>query len=371
MKKILCTIGPSSLNEKTIKGLEDNGCSLFRINLSHTRIKNLENVVSKVREFTDIPICFDSEGAQVRTTKFNFDFKLGHKYTLTNSENSFSIRPFIITQQLNPGDLISVDFNTALVKVLEVSKDSIIVETVNAGKTGENKAVTIIKDVNIPAFSQKDFKAFRLGTKLGIKNYALSFASNDKFVQELRALVPKNSFIISKIESNQGVKNLLKIIHHSDAILIDRGDLSREVSFEKIPVLQKLIIEKTRQLNKDVFVATNQSGIARGYYSESDVILLHEYITKELKSVSAHIDEFFFSPYHPQNTRDYLHLAHLRKPDVGMLELAASKWSFDKPKSFLIGDKSSDIECAKNFSIRGHLFKDGNLLDFIKLSENI
>jgi len=257
MKKILCTIGPSSLNEKTIKGLEDNGCSLFRINLSHTRIKNLENVVSKVREFTDIPICFDSEGGQVRTTKFNFDFKLGHKYTLTNSENSFSIRPFIITQQLNPGDLISVDFNTALVKVLEVSKDSIIVETVNAGKTGENKAVTIIKGVNIPAFSQKDFKAFRLGTKLGIKNYALSFASNDKFVQELRALVPKNSFIISKIESNQGVKNLLKIIHHSDAILIDRGDLSREVSFEKIPVLQKLIIEKTRQLNKDVFVATN------------------------------------------------------------------------------------------------------------------
>tara|TARA_B110000483_G_C17991458_1_gene463654 strand:+ start:352 stop:852 length:501 start_codon:yes stop_codon:yes gene_type:complete len=120
-----------------------------------------------------------------------------------------------------------------------------------------------------------------------------------------------------------------------------------------------------------VFVITNQSGIARGYYSESDVILLHEYITKELKSVSAHIDEFFFSPYHPQNTRDYLHLAHLRKPNVGMLELAASKWSFDKPKSFLIGDKSTDIECAKNFSIRGHLFKDGNLLDFIKLSENI
>jgi pyruvate kinase len=257
MKKILCTIGPSSLNEKTIKGLEDNGCSLFRINLSHTKIKDLENVVSKVREYTDIPICFDSEGAQVRTTKFNFDFKLGHKYTFNNSENSFSIRPFIITQQLNPGDLISIDFNTALVKVLEVSKDSIIVETVNAGKTGENKAVTIMKDVNIPAFSQKDYDAFRLGSKLGIQNYALSFASDDKFVQELRALVPKNSFIISKIESNQGIKNLLKIIHHSDAILIDRGDLSREVSFEKIPVLQKLIIEKTRQLNKDVFVATN------------------------------------------------------------------------------------------------------------------
>jgi pyruvate kinase len=255
--KILSTIGPSSLNEKTIKGLEDNGCSLFRINLSHTKIADLENVISKLREYTKVPICLDSEGAQVRTTKFNFDFKLGYQYTFTDTEDSFSIRPFSIIQQLNPGDLISIDFNTALVKVIKVLKDSIVVETVNAGKAGENKAVTIMKNVTVPAFSNKDYMAFKLGSKLGIKNYALSFASNHRFVQELRSLVPEDSYIISKIESNQGIKNLLKIIHHSDAILIDRGDLSREVSSEKIPVLQKLIISQTKHFNKDAFVATN------------------------------------------------------------------------------------------------------------------
>ena len=120
-----------------------------------------------------------------------------------------------------------------------------------------------------------------------------------------------------------------------------------------------------------VFVATNQSGIARGYYSEKDVILLHEYINNELKKISAFIDEFFFSPYHPDNTKEFLHLSHLRKPDTGMLDLAASKWPIDKSRSFLVGDKDTDIKCAEKFSIRGHLFKDGNLLDFIKLSENI
>ena len=120
-----------------------------------------------------------------------------------------------------------------------------------------------------------------------------------------------------------------------------------------------------------VFVATNQSGIARGYYSERDVILLHTYINNELKKINAFIDEFFFSPYHPDNTKEFLQLSHLRKPNTGMLDLAASKWPIDKSRSFLVGDKDTDIECAEKFSIRGHLFKDGNLLDFIKLSENI
>jgi D-glycero-D-manno-heptose 1,7-bisphosphate phosphatase len=120
-----------------------------------------------------------------------------------------------------------------------------------------------------------------------------------------------------------------------------------------------------------VFVVTNQSGIAKGYYNEKDVISLHNYINNELKSINAHIDEFFISPYHPDNTKDYSNLSHLRKPDTGMLESAATKWPIDKLKSFLIGDKDTDIECAENFLIRGHLYKSGNLLKFIKLSENL
>ena len=64
-------------------------------------------------------------------------------------------------------------------------------------------------------------------------------------------------------------------------------------------------------------------------------------------------------------------LINLRKPKTGMLELAQSRWLIDKKNSFLIGDKAIDIECAKNYGIRGHLFNDNNLLDFIKKSENL
>ena len=132
--------------------------------------------------------------------------------------------------------------------------------------------------------------------------------------------------------------------------------------------------ESIKYLNDNdyyVFVVTNQSGIAKGYYNEKDVISLHNYINNELKSINAHIDEFFISPYHPDNTKDYSNLSHLRKPDTGMLESAATKWPIDKLKSFWIGDKDTDIECAENFLIRGHLYNSGNLLKFIKLSENL
>ena len=149
----------------------------------------------------------------------------------------------------------------------------------------------------------------------------------------------------------------------------DKGHVYKINDFEWIDGAK----ESIKYLNDKgyyIFVVTNQSGIARGYYSEKDVSLLHDHITKELKNIEAHIDEFFISPYHPINKNEYLHLSHFRKPETGMLDLAASKWPIDKSKSFLIGDKITDIKCAENFCIKGHLFKNGNLLDFIKKSEN-
>lgn len=129
-------------------------------------------------------------------------------------------------------------------------------------------------------------------------------------------------------------------------------------------------IKFLNEKNYYVFVVSNQSGIARGLYTEDEVLHLHKYINATLKKINAHIDEFFISPYHPIFPNKFKNLIHLRKPNIGMLQLAESKWSIDKNNSFLIGDKKTDIECANNYGIRGHLFKNGNLLDFIKKSEN-
>ena len=118
--------------------------------------------------------------------------------------------------------------------------------------------------------------------------------------------------------------------------------------------------------NFHVFVVTNQSGIARGYYTEQDVIALHKHINKELKRRGTLIDDFFYSPYHPDFPNLFSESSNLRKPNTGMLEMADNKWSFDKPNSFLIGDKNSDLECANRFGIKGYKFDSENLNLFIK-----
>ena len=74
---------------------------------------------------------------------------------------------------------------------------------------------------------------------------------------------------------------------------------------------------------------------------------------------------FFYSPYHPDvPNKKYDHLMNLRKPNTGMLEIAEKKWMFDKKKTFMIGDKKTDVECATNYGIKGFQFKGGNLRNY-------
>ncbi len=144
----------------------------------------------------------------------------------------------------------------------------------------------------------------------------------------------------------------------------DLGYVYKKKQFEWIKGAKETI----KYLNdKDyyVFVITNQSGIARGLYNENDVDYLHKYINSELHKINAKIDEFFYSPYHP-NFKEYKNLSNLRKPKTGMIELAFQKWPILKSGSFLIGDSKTDIECANNFGINGFLFQENNLYNFIK-----
>lgn len=115
-----------------------------------------------------------------------------------------------------------------------------------------------------------------------------------------------------------------------------------------------------------IFVVTNQSGISRGYYSEEDVIKLHNFINNELIKNNTKIDKFYISPYHPDFHEKFPNMSHLRKPNTGMLEMAFEEWQFDKVQSLLIGDNESDMQCAKNYGISGYLFNETNLFNFIK-----
>ena len=109
-----------------------------------------------------------------------------------------------------------------------------------------------------------------------------------------------------------------------------------------------------------VIVITNQSGIGRGYYKNEDVNILHEWINLELIKHKTKIDDFFFSGDLPSEQK-----SSRRKPSPKMINEAIIKHKLDRSKCFMIGDKNTDMESAKNAKIKGFLFKGKNLLDRI------
>jgi len=116
-----------------------------------------------------------------------------------------------------------------------------------------------------------------------------------------------------------------------------------------------------------VFIVTNQAGVARGLYSEDHVNDLHDWMNLELRENGAHIDCVEYCPYHPEGTVErYRRVSDLRKPAPGMLKKLLAEWPVDASRSFLVGDRSTDLEAAAAAAIRGHLFPSGgNLFDFV------
>jgi len=116
-----------------------------------------------------------------------------------------------------------------------------------------------------------------------------------------------------------------------------------------------------------VFVITNQSGVARGFYEESHVEALHEWMADDLARIGARIDAFEYCPYHPEAPIErYRQVSYRRKPAPGMINDLLDRFPVDVSRSILIGDKPTDLEAARAAGIRGHLFQGNNLEHFLR-----
>jgi len=263
-KALICTLGPSSMNERVISQLEAAGVTSFRINMSHTDLVDLERVIHFIQKCTKVPICIDTQGAQIRTGSMNDGVAVleGSVVRLVPDKirgdaSTIPITPGSAIAQLAPAARVSIDFDSVILRVDRVGGGVAEATVVTGGEIGTRKAVTALPSPKIDTFSEIDLQAIQIALRNQIHEYALSFCDDPKAVRRLRELVGPKDTIIAKIETREGVRNLAEIAQHADRILIDRGDLSREVRLEAIPLLQKAIIRKANALGIPVYVATN------------------------------------------------------------------------------------------------------------------
>jgi D-glycero-D-manno-heptose 1,7-bisphosphate phosphatase len=141
-------------------------------------------------------------------------------------------------------------------------------------------------------------------------------------------------------------------VTRAPAIFLDRdGTLNRDAGYvhrlEDLALLDGVSssLARLKRAGFLLIVVSNQSGVARGLYSEADVQRFHAQLNLQLMAADAGIDAFYYCPFHPEATlAQYRAASPLRKPELGMFELACRDFAIDVPRSFMIGDKPSDVE---------------------------
>ncbi len=149
-------------------------------------------------------------------------------------------------------------------------------------------------------------------------------------------------------------------------INVDCGWVGTRERFEWIDGARDAVAAATNA-GLHVFIVTNQAGVARGYYSEADVVRLHDWMCAQIHAAGGTIDEVRYCPYHPQAALPgYRAVSNDRKPGGGMILDVMHRWELQPSRCILVGDKASDLEAAAAANIRGFRFPGGNLATFVQ-----
>ena len=246
--KIICTLGPSSYNKNTLIKLKSLGVNIFRINLSHTKKEDILRKIIYLKKNNIKNICIDTEGAQIRTSKVKkkiylkknllVKFSIGSEFS---SKNKINLYPNFDLMSCKLNIKIKVGFNGLIFKVMKKDHKlkNLIACVVNAGYLESNKGVHINQVIKLKPLTKKDEYAIKIANQNKVKFFAISFVNRSIDIDKVRELVNKDAFIISKIETKSAMNELKSITKKSNAILIDRGDLSRYIPIEEIPLAQR------------------------------------------------------------------------------------------------------------------------------------
>lgn len=306
--KIICTLGPAVDSDERITQIINAGMDCARLNFSHGTHEEQEVRLNRVRRIAGelnrhIPILLDTKGPEIRLKDFeggSVIVEKGSLFTFDTDKETPGTKERIgltydkLAKNVEVGTRILVDDGKIDLKVTAIKGSKVICKVITGGKLSNHKSINIPNvEIPMPYLNDVDKSDLLFGIEHNVEYIAASFVRCADDLKKLRKFLKDNGGqdikVISKIENGQGINNFDEILELSDGIMVARGDMGVEINFEKIPAIQKMMIEKCNREGKIVVTATQMlesmtenprptraevSDVANAIYDGTTVIML-------------------------------------------------------------------------------------------------
>lgn len=346
--KVICTIGPSSDNEETLKQMCLAGMNVARLNFSHGTHEEHQvkiDLIKKVRQELNLPIAImlDTKGPEYRIKTFKdgkVNIKEGSTFTFTTDdiegdETIVSVNYKNLIKDLSVGDRILVNNGLLIFEVTSLEGNNAVCKTIAGGELVNRKSMNFPNHImSGPFLSDQDKADLLFGIKNDVDFVAASFVSTKQDVESMRKFLDDNGGqeidIVAKIENRSGVDNIEEICEIANGIMVARGDLGVEIPFVEVPAVQKYLIEKCRMLGKRVVTATEMlesmiynprptraeiSDVANAVYDGTSAVMLSGETASGKYPVNAVKDMCWIAEETEKNI-DYIKIFHTTEYDI-------------------------------------------------------
>ena len=272
--KIIATLGPASSSPKSISNLIKEGTDVFRINLSHANVNEIEKIINILKDASlklkrPVATLIDLQGQKIRIKGFS-----DKEYILLKTKSEFILDAALadnkgtdesvgltykdLPRQLEVGDELLLSDALIKLEVTKIEKSKIYTKVIRGGKLKPYQGVNKKGGgLSLKGITEKDKKDLAKAIKLDIDYVAVSFVKDADDIKAVKKVIGKKQIgIIAKIERSEALEDIDQIAKVSDGLLVARGDLGVEIGIEQLPAVQDMLIRKAMSFDKIVIVAT-------------------------------------------------------------------------------------------------------------------
>ncbi len=272
--KIVATLGPASSDKETLRQMFLSGLNVCRLNFSHGSHEDHAAVVKTIRELNDetglnVAILADLQGPKIRTNEMEDNgvelvngtiVTIGIEKVIGTAQR-FSINYEKLPQDVQAGERILLDDGKLALEVVQTDgKKEFTAKVIHGGILSSKKGVNFPNTrISMPSLTPKDLEDLDFALAQDVDWIGLSFVRSARDIIELKQIIAtKNAKakVIAKIEKPEAIDDIDEIIRESDGLMVARGDLGVEVPFQKVPLIQKMLITKCITQAKPIIVAT-------------------------------------------------------------------------------------------------------------------